>query len=67
MIDDMVVFSKVSNPTISFRKCLEMFAEIAEKKDDYNTLYDQFGDDENNNDENKKLEELKAELKPLTK
>ena len=25
------------------KKCLEMFAETAEKKDDYNTFYEQFG------------------------
>ena len=25
------------------QKCLEMFAEIAEKKDDYNQFYEQFG------------------------
>ena len=25
------------------KKCLEMFAEFAEKKDDYNKLYEQFG------------------------
>ena len=25
------------------KKCREMFAEIAEKKDDYNQFYEQFG------------------------
>merc|ERR1712014_196371 len=94
------------------KKCLEMFAEIAEKKDDYKKFYEQFGkclklgvhEDSTNRtkvaellrwhtsksgdeqisfkeyidrmkegldiedeDEKKKLEELKAEFEPLTK
>jgi len=65
------------------KKCLEMFAEIAEKKDDYKKFYEQFGkclklgvhEDSTNRTKvaelmryhTSKSEELKAEFEPLTK
>merc|ERR1712230_74758 len=52
------------------KKCLEMFAEIAEKKDDYKKFYEQFGKCLKlgvHEDEKKKMEEMKAEFEPLTK
>ncbi len=41
------------------KKCLELFAEIAEKKDDYKKFYEKVG-------KCLKLEELKAEFELLT-